>query len=173
MRAGAYPVVVTRQIEAALGRLVLALLKVRTRGVDVTGEALALARAPFVAKADLLKRPRRAHAYPAEDRCEEVVGAVDQLVDRPLRPVDDQRVELIQDQPERIARLAAHCGRGGDAAPLGLECADELAHTPRKAVVSKADGDEANNREEILVNPKVCVGDRGDDVAATVLVASV
>mgnify|MGYP006161521111 CR=1 FL=1 len=66
MRAGAYPVVVTRQIEAALGRLVLALLKVRTRGVEVTGEALALARAPIVSIADEVKRPRRAHAHPAE-----------------------------------------------------------------------------------------------------------
>ena len=54
----------------------------------VPWEALALARPAVVAKAHEVERPGRAHANPAEGRGEKVVDARDELVDRPLRPVD-------------------------------------------------------------------------------------
>ena len=49
------------------------------------------------------------------------------LVDRPLRPVDDQGVQLGDDQLEGVPGFAADNRAGGHAPPDRLQAAHELA----------------------------------------------
>ena len=100
-----------------------------------------------------------------------MVDASQQLVDRPLRPVDDLRVELLDDELKRIAVFAAHLFARGDATPFRLEGADKVADAAADSLRSEADSDEAEHAKHVLVDCCMQIRERGHNVGSTVLVA--
>ncbi len=117
-----------------------------------------------------VNRPPDAFKRPGQV-VEEVVGAVDEPVDAALDPVDDGRVELLEQQLPGIAVFAAHARVGRDAPPRRLQRECKLADAAREALSAEARGDEAAHGEHVLKERVLERDHRRHEVGRAVLVA--
>jgi hypothetical protein len=113
----------------------------------------------------------RSSKYRADD-VENRVDLKDWQVYVGFRPLDDERVELLEQLHKGVAVCAPHILVGRKAAPRGLDGERQLAKASRQAVVAKALANEADGGEEVGVQRVANLKDGGDHVARTVLVCA-
>ena len=164
--------IVARHVHAARLLLAFALLKVKLVCMR-KATTFALFRTTRVVETDQIKRSRLLDSQPSKRRHEEVVDAPQQLVDRPLRPVDDLRVELLDDEFKRIAVFAAHLFARGDATPFRLEGAYKVANAAADSLRSEADSNETEHSEHVFPKCIAQVENGGCNIGRAVLVAPV
>ena len=165
-----YPVVVASHVQATGLFYAFALLKVESVFVRHS-TAFTLLGTARVVKANQIKRTRLFDSKPAKGLDKEVVESSKQLVDTPLLPVDDLRVELLYNEFEWITVFTANLVARGNAAPLWLERADEIANASGNSLCTETDSNETQYSKHVFIDGRLQVGQRGHNIGTTVLVA--
>jgi hypothetical protein len=99
--------IIASKVQSAAPPLILALVKVKLVRIGETS-TFTLAWAARVVKADELKGTWLLDSKESKRRDQEPVDSSKKLVESPLRPIDDLRVELCDDELKRISVFASH-----------------------------------------------------------------
>ena len=111
MCPGTHPMIVASKVHSAFCTLVFTLVKVELVRIG-HASTFTLFRATRVVKAYQFKGTRLLDSSPPKGSDEEAVESTKQLVETPLRPIDDLRIELLNDELKRISVFASYLFAG-------------------------------------------------------------